>query len=248
MPEIGLVSVSFRALHPAEIVRRCVGAGLPYIEWGSDVHAKPEDTARLREIAAMQDATGIRCSSYGTYFRVGQSDPRDFTKYLDASDILGTDTLRLWCGVKASVDYSAAEREKVIEDGKDLAAQAEARGKRLLMECHPGTLTDDTDSALSVIGGVGSPAFGMMWQPNQFRTPEYNLDSARRLSPYVGNVHVFEWDTSRRYPLADGTERWRSFLRLLPSASFCLLEFVPGDDPDVLPREAESLRYLLKGV
>ena len=248
MAQIGLVSISFRALSADDIIRLCSEAKLPCIEWGSDIHAVPENREALLHIRELQSRSGISCSSYGTYFKLGKSDPQEFSRYLDASDILGTDTLRLWCGVKGSADYMPEKRAQVVSDAKRVAKEAAARGKTVLLECHPKTLTDDTDSSLRLMQEVDSPAFRMMWQPNQYKSLEYNLDSARRLAPFVGNVHVFQWDEKHHYPLSDGTDIWRRYFRLLPDAAHYLLEFVPGNDPAVLAREADSLRMILAGL
>ena len=70
---LGLVSVSFRRHTPREILEAVRAAGLACIEWGSDVHAPCTDETALRRIAAMQAEYGIVCSSYGTYFRLGQT-------------------------------------------------------------------------------------------------------------------------------------------------------------------------------
>ena len=69
----GLVSVSFRAKEPREILRAMQGAGLAQIEWGSDIHAPCHDLARIDELVALQREFGITCSSYGTYCRLGQT-------------------------------------------------------------------------------------------------------------------------------------------------------------------------------
>ena len=91
MAQIGLVSISFRALSADDIVRLCTAAKLPCIEWGSDIHAVPENREALLHIRELQSRSGISSSSYGTYFKLGKSDPQEFSKYLDASDILGTE-------------------------------------------------------------------------------------------------------------------------------------------------------------
>jgi sugar phosphate isomerase/epimerase len=70
---LGLVSVSFRKHSPKEILEEMKKAELSLIEWGSDVHAPCGDIERLNEIAKLQKEYGIECSSYGTYFRFGQT-------------------------------------------------------------------------------------------------------------------------------------------------------------------------------
>ena len=110
--DLGLVSVSFRKNSPEEILNAASAAGLSFIEWGSDVHAPCHDTERLKEIAALQKEYGIVCSSYGTYFRLGETRIEELETYIQAAKILGTDLLRLWCGVKSGKDMTKEEREE----------------------------------------------------------------------------------------------------------------------------------------
>ena len=107
----GLVSISFRDHTPAEIALIASMQRLPYIEWGSDVHAPPGDLPRLREILSLQRQYGISCSSYGTYFRLGHSPVSDLPQYIEAAKILGTNILRLWAGRKKAADCTKEERD-----------------------------------------------------------------------------------------------------------------------------------------
>src|SRR5687768_14765950 len=61
----GLVSVTFRKLSPAEVVRVAVDAGLTSIEWGGDIHVPHGDLARAKEVAAMTTEAGLSASAYG---------------------------------------------------------------------------------------------------------------------------------------------------------------------------------------
>ena len=70
----GLVSVSFRKYTPQQIVSAVKSCGLQCIEWGSDIHAPRNDIEKLNEIVKLQNKYGIYCSSYGTYFHLGQDD------------------------------------------------------------------------------------------------------------------------------------------------------------------------------
>jgi hypothetical protein len=48
----GLVSITFRALPPADIIRLTAECGLQAIEWGADVHVPPGDLAGARRVGA----------------------------------------------------------------------------------------------------------------------------------------------------------------------------------------------------
>ena len=121
MYKTGLVSISFRSLSVEELVNKVKNAGLEYIEWGSDVHAPKDDIKKLEMIAKLQEETGIKCSSYGTYFRFMKDDPEELRGYIKAAKILGTDILRLWCGSKNHADLTAEEREFIISESKKAA-------------------------------------------------------------------------------------------------------------------------------
>ena len=68
----GLVSVTFRALSPAEIVELVARAGLEGIEWGGDVHAPHGDVARARDVYRRTVDAGLAIPSYGSYYRPGK--------------------------------------------------------------------------------------------------------------------------------------------------------------------------------
>ena len=246
--KLGLVSISFRSLAPKEILEAVKAAGLSCVEWGSDVHAPCTDPERIRQIAAMQNEYGISCSSYGTYFRLGVNPPEEIRDYIRAAKLLGTNLLRIWCGDKNDADMTEEERQRLICDGKAVAAIAEAEGVVICMECHNKTMTDCIEGAERLMSAVNSHAFQMYWQPNQFKSHACNCDYARRIRPYVKVVHVFHWINRDRFPLAEGAALWRDYLSCLDGSLPLLLEFMPDNDPRSLSQEADSLRLILNGM
>ena len=87
----------------------------------------------------MQKKNGIVCSSYGTYFRLGETPIEELEVYIQAAKILGTDILRLWCGTKSGRDMTDEERKVLLGDCKKAAEIAEADGVTLCMECNKKT-------------------------------------------------------------------------------------------------------------
>ena len=89
----------------------------------------------------------------------------------------------------------------------------------------------------------------MYWQPNQFRSLEYNFESAAALAPYVTNVHTFNWDKASRFPLADGIETWKKYVEIINSKKAYehnyLLEFMPHDTPEEMSAECAALKKIL---
>ena len=247
MYKLGVASVSFRALSAEQVIELAVEAELDVIEWGSDIHAPCKETERLEQIVRMQKEKNIRCSSYGTYFRLGVHPIEELEGYISAAKHLGTNVLRIWCGNKNYEEMSEAERSEIIEEGKKAAVIAEAAGVVLCMECHGSTYTNCVGGAVELMKRVDSPCFKMYWQPNPYGDIAYNSEYARQIAPYVVNLHVFHWigEMPKQVPLEEGLENWRQYLTYFNPDVALLLEFMPDQCPDRLKTEAESLRKLV---
>ena len=131
-------------------------------------------------------------------------------------------------------------------DGKHQWCIAAMPSEPWAKKCFPDKPAEE---ALSLLSEGPEESFGMHWQPNQFHDEAWNLEYAGAVSARVNAVHVFNWSLSAegkvvRHPLSDGIPAWRRYLALLPAAAPRLLEFVPGDDPAVLRREAAALEAL----
>ena len=243
---MGLCSVSFRNHTVKEILSAMKEAKLDFIEWGSDVHAPKNDTDKLKEIAVLQAEYGIKCSSYGTYFKLGTDSVDGLTEYIGAAKILGTDTLRLWCGNKNSEDYLEKEKALLFESCKKASEIAKRHNVTLCMECHINTYTNKNKSALELMEKVNCDNFKMYWQPNQFLSDEENLESAGLLSPHTVNIHVFNWKDGEKYPLDKALGIWKSYLGCFDKNKTLLLEFMPDDSINSLRTEAEALKEIIK--
>ncbi len=244
MYKLGLCSVSFRKNNPGEVMNAAREAGLSVIEWGSDVHAKKEDLQTLARIVSVQASIGLACSSYGTYFRIGETPLPELEGYIGAAKVLGTHVLRVWCGNKNSQDYSESEKEALFAECEAAARIAEKYGAKLCMECHGGTYTNECGAALEIMRAVNSASFRMYWQPNQYKTVEENLEYAEKIREYVESVHVFNWLGKEKYPLSDAVETWKRYLAALGGNKTLLLEFMPDGKLESLKREAEALKHI----
>ena len=243
--KLGLVSVSFRQASYIEILDAMRLTGLSFVEWGSDVHAPFCDVERLYAIAALQKDYGITCSSYGTYFRLGESPIGELEAYISAARILGTDNLRLWCGRKSGADMTAEERAELLSVCRCAAEIAEVAGVTLCMECHKKTFTESPEDAIWLMEAVNSPYFRMYWQPFQWQTVEKNRENARKIAPYAEHIHVFNWKGEKKLPLGEAVEEWRSYLEYFSTPCTLLLEFMPNGTPDELSDEADALRKII---
>ncbi|HHU78121.1 MAG: sugar phosphate isomerase/epimerase family protein [Caldicoprobacterales bacterium] len=254
MLETGLVSVSFRKEKPETLIAAVKAAGLKNIEWGGDVHVPSGDLKTARRVGALTVEAGLRTSSYGSYYRLGQeSEPVNaFSKVIETAKALGAPVIRLWAGSKGSIQTPLRTRNRMAEEARILAEMAEEKDVILALECHQGTLTDDWKSSAEFLSQVNHSRLRMYWQPNQFRDFEYNLEAASELAAHVVHVHVFHWDKTNRFPLKDGTSDWRMYLDIFQSnwkndrqTRVMLLEFIHDDRLESLPEEAAVLHSWL---
>ena len=193
----------------------------------------------------MQEMYGVKCSSYGTYFRIGETPVDDLPYYIEAARILGTDVLRLWAGRRCAKELSLSEIEKFMEASWRAADIAEREGVTLCLECHQNSFTERLDDAMMLMDNVGSDKFKMYWQPFRARSFEENLEYLKKIEQYVVNIHVFNWDAAGRYPLIDAADVWKKYLAALSRPRTLLLEFMPDDNLATLPREADALRKII---
>jgi len=242
--KLGLCSISFRKKTVEEIVKAVSEAGLEYIEWGSDVHAPCKDLETIEKIVSLQNQYGVKCSSYGTYFFLERDNLDELYDYIKAAKMLGTDTLRLWCGTKASAEYTPEERQVVYNICKEADKIAKKENVRFCMECHSNTFTDTMESSLELMKAIDSPNFLMYWQPSGLGEFELSLNYAKSIAPYTANIHVFYWINAIRHSLHEAIEIWRKYLAEFSGEKTLLLEYIPDDKLENVAIEAEALRKI----
>jgi sugar phosphate isomerase/epimerase len=236
----GLCSVTLRRLGVGQVVEVAAGAGLAAIEWGADVHVPPGDDAAADAARDAGERAGIAVASYGSYFRAGDDPVSTLGPVLAAARRLGAPRVRVWAGSTPSAQAGPRRRAEVVA-GLRAAVQL-AAPIEVALEYHGGTLTDDARSALDLLEAV--PSLRTYWQPPQGLPDEDALSGLRLLLPRVAALHVFSWwPRDERLALAERAGLWRQALALAGDMD-ALLEFVPGDDPALVAREAETLRGL----
>jgi 3-dehydroshikimate dehydratase len=238
----GLCSVTLRRLGVGHVVEAAAGAGLAAIEWGADVHVPPGDVVAADAARAAGERAGIAVASYGSYFRAGDDPVSAFGPVLASARRLGAPRVRVWAGSTPSAQARPQRRAEVAAGLRAAAGLAAAEGIEVALEYHGGTLTDDARSALDLLEAV--PSLRTYWQPPQGLPDEDALSGLRLLLPRVAALHVFSWwPRDERLALAERADLWRQALALAGDVD-ALLEFVPGDDPALVAREAETLRGL----
>lgn len=238
---------------PIDAVARLSGeCGLGAIEWGADVHVRPGDlqaAARARSATAAADCV---VGSYGSYlFSAGPPVPGETQRLLDTAVALGAPNVRAWTtfGVEAGSSAHAA----MVDGLRTFCVEAGTRGLTVGLEYHGGTATATVAGTLDVMEAVDRPELFTYWQPPYWRgltVPESDAAEIRGLGARLSHLHVYEWANAQdRRPLVEGADRWRAALDAAATVDgawsgdrVAFLEFVAGDDPDALRRDAAVLR------
>ena len=247
----GLVSVTFRALSPREIIQSCVEAKLQGIEWGGDVHVPPDNLRNAREVAHMTRESGLDVAAYGSYYRC---DGAPFEPILETAVELSAPLVRVWAGKVDASDATESNWARMSDELARINELARAANVQVATEFHGGTLTSHGMSALRLMESKNESGFQTLWQPlrrgeNFDMKIEENLAELRAVEPYLTYVHVYEWaDDSegkqQRLTLQNSAQwpRYVEELKRIGGERWLLLEFVPDDDPTILAREAAALR------
>jgi sugar phosphate isomerase/epimerase len=244
----GLVSVTFRALSIAQIVDLAVQTGLEGIEWGGDVHVPPGDPDSANLAAQLSRGQNLAVVSYGSYYRLGQTDADEFNDVISSCLMLGAPNIRVWAGDRASIEADSAYRQRIAADALRCARQAERAGVNLSLEFHPGTLTDTAESALDLISTVGANNLFTYWQVSPEKSHMENLADMRLLNGRVSNIHCHSHRDGKIGPLVNGQTQWPSYLRTADrddKERWVLIEFVADHAPDALAADVQVLKKWL---
>ena len=241
----GIVSISFRKYSKEEILAASKSAGLDSVEWGGDVHVPHGDIAEAKEAKRLTEEYGLHIAEYGSYYIIGKSEPALFAKVYESAKALGTDIIRVWPGQgKPSDSFSNEEYKAYVEDAKRICDLAP--DMTIALECHPNSLTDEYHTALRFLADVNKENLKMMWQPNQYRPLDYNIDAINALLPYIVAVHVFSWERKTRLPLIAKESDWLLYIKLLSGKDMnYMLEFMHDDNIETLKETASVLNSWL---
>ena len=244
----GLCSVTFRNLSAEDVIAHAAGAGLESIEWGTDVHLPAANLDRAARVGELTREAGLAVASLGSYFRCTPDD--DIDGLLAAAEAAGAPRIRVWAGRSGSANTSPAERAETTAILRESALRAEDYGVELAVEFHGGTLTDSSESARRLLEEANSDNVSAYWQPAQGLDAANAFAQLEAIAPWVSGVHVFSWwPLVERLPLDERSDLWEKvvpFVSALPRVTDALLEFVPNDDPAILPREARTLLNWLR--
>lgn len=249
----GLCSVTLRQCTPREVVDVCVRAGLKAVEWGGDIHVPHGDLVRAREAVRLCAEEGIGILSYGSYFRLGaESGSPDFGAVLDTAATLGAKTIRIWAGDRPSAQMDEAYRARLVAECRRVAEDARRAGMEVGLEYHRNTATDTNEAAASFLESVGHESAHSYWQPREQRDLATRLAGLQMVLPVLCHLHVFQWrgNPIAREPLSEGAAEWMQYLaaaRASNRVTGAFLEFVEGDDPAHVIRDARTLVSMVGG-
>ncbi|GAA4518662.1 sugar phosphate isomerase/epimerase [Brachybacterium paraconglomeratum] len=248
----GLCSVTFRDLDVESVIGHAVAAELECIEWAGDAHVPPGDPAAARRARELTEQAGLAVASYGSYLRFEGSDEEFRTAadgVLMSAQELGAPRIRVWAGSTGSADVPAEDRVQIIRRIQRFADRTAEHGIDVGLEFHGRTLTDEIGSTLHLLDEVDRINVLSYWQPHQGMDAPEALETLRQVLPRTSTIHVFSWwPTHERLALSERAALWRDAFAILAAEGSdrdALLEFLPGDDPALLRREADALRSLI---
>ena len=252
----GLVSITFRALKPYEIVRLVVGAGLNGIEWGGDIHVPCGNIKAAKEVLQMTTEAGLEMAAYGSYYRVGCDDGNfdGFKRVLETAVALKVPTIRVWAGELGSNAADQKYRDLVVAKARIIAELAKEATITISFEFHGGTLTDTNDSTMQFYKDINHENVKAYWQPNQVMDLEQRLEGLQMIQPLLSNIHVFYWILDQthdvvRSPLINGQEEWKVYIdciKNIRNRHYAMIEFVKDDEPGQFLKDAEILKTLIQ--
>lgn len=177
-----------------------------------------------------------------------------FEAVLEAALRLEAPIIRIWAGECGSEACDEEQRARVVDSLMRCAQKAGARGLKIALEYHGGTLTDRRESVRRLLAETRQAEnLTFYWQPRWDWGPQERLGSMGDLGNRLSHVHVFTWlhQNSQviRQPLEAGEDMWLQVLDELRGRAeerCALLEFVENDDPAALERDARTLLKWLR--
>jgi 3-dehydroshikimate dehydratase len=241
----GLLSVTFRKLSPDHIIRLVSQAGLQVIEWGGDIHVPHGDIEIAEQVGRMTREAGIEVASYGSYYSLRKRPEKlHFEDVLKSACALKAPSIRVWAGNRASADATPEWRREITMDARRIADLAQAHGITIDFEYHNGTLTDNIESAVSLMQSINHPNVRCNWQTPVPGNYDTSISSLLDIRPWLANVHVFHMLGKERQCLSAGKSDWLEYMSVIRKTGKTpnmMLEFVKNDDPTQFLEDAGAL-------
>jgi 3-dehydroshikimate dehydratase len=253
----GLCSLTLGHLPPAEVIALCKETELTHIEWwGRDNgHVPMGDVDVATTVGAMTREAGLIIPTYGSYYRVGESEAQGLTfdSVLRTAVALGAPAVRVWAGTQGTDVITRAQREAVIDDAMRIADLCAAADLTVVFEYHQGTLTDSNASAVALAETLQHPTIQFGWQARTGVPVSENMEGLQGILPRLGTLHVFNWSADDncqyiRHSLDQAIDEWRGYFNMVAETGrdhAALLEFVQDNSVEQFKKDAGTLRTLL---
>lgn len=265
---IALCTISFRhhLVSIGELARFARGHGFDGIElWG--VHARNLGPGDHAEWLA---AYGLHVPMLSDYLPL-DAPPKTLTERTAELARLagswGAPRLRTFAGTKGSADASAEERAHAAARLRMAAGQLADHGLRLVVETHPGTLADTTDSLLDLLASVDHPNLRVNFDTlHVWEGGDDPLAAHARLSPHIDYYHLKNVRSRADLPvfepanvyaaagrregmtaLFEGALDYGTFLKTLPPQAEASLEWFGDASFAVLPTDLFRVRSATAG-
>jgi sugar phosphate isomerase/epimerase len=221
MFKLGLCSVTFREKSADEIIEICRKFDLKGIEWGGDIHLKPDKhTGYAEELKTRCAEAGVESPSYGSYFDVLEQPPEEFEPVLATAQAIGCDTIRVWPGWVRPENISEYQLEWVAQTSRRIAEMAEARKIRVGFEFHDETPTEGADATLRLLERVNHHNLFSYYQPIRPDDTRWNLENLERIYGRLAYIHVQANDGENNFPLEQYKELWQGIISRLMARSY----------------------------
>src|SRR5262245_35172902 len=111
----------------------------------------------------------------------GPDSLREIGPSLDVAEALGCDLIRV-----------CLKRPEDVAFARQAAERAGRRGIRLAHQCHTSSLFEAVGPMLRVLGEIGRPNFGLIYEPANLLLcgQPYGHDTLSKLRPHLMNVYV----------------------------------------------------------
>jgi sugar phosphate isomerase/epimerase len=153
--------------------------------------------------AAALRATGLTCFQLCPYFNFMEGEPkieasrRMLEEFLQAAKAVGCRRLRVFTGppwgqgVVGAHEATEQQWQDAILGLQEFCDRSAQQGVELCLECHEGSLMEDSPNALRLIRAVGRPNLTANLQ-----LPLRNEDwqtSLQQMAPHTAHIHIHNW-------------------------------------------------------
>ena len=241
MPAVVALNISFcwplaEQTAPEEGLPRLRESGFEGIElWPTTL-----ETFGVYRWAAALAASGMRCFQLCPYFdfvhgpELVEKSRKDLLACLDAAEILKCGRLRVFTGppwgegVVGASDATEEQWGAAIEGLREFCDLAAQRGVELCLECHEGSLMENSPATLRILNAVARPNLTVNLQI-PFPHEDWRI-SLEQLAPYTTHIHIHNWTDrpglGELTYLSEGAFDWVPVLERIqmdrPGSSLCL--------------------------